>query len=98
MGSRRTTYRRVEQAYVEANAEKELEPTVRTGEGNVVAVMRITKDRFLTGRNLSHFSELGTYWWTCGLVGVDVVKILGHGEKLGNIRGIGGVEHVHSPL
>ena len=27
-----------------------------------------------------------------------VVKILGYGEKPGNIGGIGRVEHVHTPL
>ena len=66
--------------------------------GQRAAGMRITEDRFLTGRNLSPFSELGTYRWTCGLVGVDVVKIPGHGEKPGNIGRIGGVHHVHLPL
>ena len=32
-------------------------------------------------RNLT-FSLLGTYRRTCGLVGVDVVKILGNGVKI----------------
>ena len=32
------------------------------------------------------------------MVGADVVKFPGYGEKLGDIGGIGRVHHVHPPL
>ena len=56
------------------------------------------KDRFLTGRNPSPFSGIGTYRWTCGLVGADVMKFPAHSEKLKDVRLIGRVQRVHSPL
>ena len=45
------------------------------------ASIRIKEDRFLIGRNLSLFSEPGTYQWTCSLVGADVVKFPAYSEK-----------------
>ena len=72
--------------------------TEADGSNRQRAGMRITEDRFLTGRNLSPFTGFGTYRWTCGLVGADVVKNFGQRRKPGNIGYIGGVQHVCSPL
>ena len=57
-----------------------------------------SKDRFLTGRNLSPCSGIGTYRRTWCLVGADVVKFLAHSEKPEDVGRIGGVQCVHSPL
>ena len=50
------------------------------------------------GQNLSPFFRFGTYRWTCGLVGADVVKIPGLSEKPGNNGDISGARREHSLL
>ena len=78
--------------------EEEPKPTVLTGMTDVAARMQEHERPISHRLELFNLFRIGTYWWTCGLMGADVLKFPVCSEKPGGVGRIGMVQRVHQPL